>query len=517
MRERKYILAQYDISGIQDYIFATNRLRENVGASYNVNRILNLFLPDAINEAVKTEGGFALINWNTEKSEFQFESNQEILAEVLYIGGGNAVVIYKNRRLYDKSSHIFAIKVAENCHGITVLSAFVETGLEDYCKEIEELEMELSNLKRMVPRNVPMSSWPIVEQDSVYGLPITKLYDKDNMDRVMSVIQYEKYEASRLKGMERENPYVFALQMEQLIDKRGEDSHVAVVHIDGNGMGELFDRIKREHRDYRSAIPAMRLLSKTIANVYEDSFYRMVSAIETISGKNPLPIRCLIMDGDDLTFICGARFALPAVVFFMRQLMELADSTLSVTACAGIAFVRSHFPFRIAYQIAEECCANAKKDWYKDRCHNGKAGYLDYHIVQGAYTQEMEKQRDRKSIRVRPFRVAEETDISRFESIDFLNSIQKLLVQEKAGVRIWPRNRLEKLYKAYLRGQQEIRLLGEEFLSRGYDLSKLVPGYDKDFDYDTSYGIFDALEIMDFYDEDLYNGFFQRYGLGGNK
>lgn len=113
--------------------------------------------------------------------------------------------------------------------------------------------------------------------------------------------------------------------------------------------------------------------------------------------------------------------------------------------------------------------------------------------------------------------MAEETDISRFESIDFLNSIQKLLVQEKDGVRVWPRNRLEKLYKAYLRGQQEIRLLGEEFLSRGYDLSKLVPGYDKDFDYDTSYGIFDALEIMDFYDEDLYNGFFQRYGLGGNK
>ena len=282
-------------------------------------------------------------------------------------------------------------------------------------------------------------------------------------------------------------------------------------------LASFFDRIKREHRDYRSAIPAMRLLSKTIANVYEDSFYRMVSAIETISGKNPLPIRCLIMDGDDLTFICGARFALPAVVFFMRQLMELADSTLSVTACAGIAFVRSHFPFRIAYQIAEECCDNAKKNWYKDRCHNGKAGYLDYHIVQGAYTQEMEKQRDRKSIRVRPFRVAEETDISRFESIDFLNSIQKLLVQEKDGVRVWPRNRLEKLYKAYLRGQQEIRLLGEEFLSRGYDLSKLVPGYDKDFDYDTSYGIFDALEIMDFYDEDLYNGFFQRYGLGGNK
>lgn len=515
MIEKNYILAQYDISGIQDYIFATNRLRENVGASYNVSRILNQFLPDAINEAVKTEKGLALINWKTEKDEFQFESNQEILAEVLYIGGGNAVVVYRNRQLYDKSSRILAIKVAENCHGLTVLSAFVETGLEDYCEEIEELEMELSNLKRRVPRNVPMSCWPIVEQDPVYGLPITKSYDKDNMDRAMSVVQYEKYVASNMKEME--NPYHFALQMEQLIDKRGKDSHVAVVHIDGNGMGGIFDRIKREHRDYKSAVPAMRRLSTTIANVYEDSFYRMVSVIEKISGKPPLPIRCLIMDGDDLTFICGARLALPAVVVFMRRLMGLTDSGLAATACAGISYVHSHFPFRIAYQIAEECCANAKKNWYKERCHNEKAGYLDYHIVQGAYTKEMKKQREGRSIRVRPFRVAEKSDISRLDSIDYLNQIQKLLAQEKDGVRIWPRNRLEKLYKAYLQGPREIKLLGEEFLSRGYELSKLTPGYDKDFDYDKCYGIFDALEIMDLYDEGLYDDFFQRQGVGGNK
>ena len=65
--------------------------------------------------------------------------------------------------------------------------------------------------------------------------------------------------------------------------------------------------------------------------------------------------------------------------------------------------------------------------------------------------------------------------------------------------------------------QKKSPTTGRFFTLRIEDLSKLVPGYDKDFDYDTSYGIFDALEIMDFYDEDLYYGFFQRYGLGGNK
>ena len=50
-KSNTYILAKYDVSGIQQYIFATNRLRENVGASFQVTRILEEYLPEAIKAA----------------------------------------------------------------------------------------------------------------------------------------------------------------------------------------------------------------------------------------------------------------------------------------------------------------------------------------------------------------------------------------------------------------------------------------------------------------------------------
>lgn len=62
------------------------------------------------------------------------------------------------------------------------------------------------------------------------------------------------------------------------------------------------------------------------------------------------------MAGDDITFVCNAKLAIPAVRYFLENLGNEKD----YSACGGIAFFNSHFPFSDAYQVAEACCDSAK-------------------------------------------------------------------------------------------------------------------------------------------------------------
>lgn len=91
------LLAVYDITGIQEYIFATRWMKENAGASLIVTRMLTVVLPESVHEVTNEK---AVIKWKDAK-DFRLEKDTELLAEIIYIGGGNAVVAYRNSAIYD--------------------------------------------------------------------------------------------------------------------------------------------------------------------------------------------------------------------------------------------------------------------------------------------------------------------------------------------------------------------------------------------------------------------------------
>src|SRR5690606_35336429 len=82
-----------------------------------------------------------------------------------------------------------------------------------------------------------------------------------------------------------------------------------------------------------------------------------------------LPIRPLLLGGDDLTFVCDGRIALDLAVtaigeFAKHRIPHLGDDggETILSACSGVALVKPHAPFHRSYELADALCASAKRE-----------------------------------------------------------------------------------------------------------------------------------------------------------
>ena len=157
---------------------------------------------------------------------------------------------------------------------------------------------------------------------------------------------------------------------------------LGVVHADGNGLGKIFinfhQHLAQINPNYtnRNYINKLREFSLALDSCTERAFLSAISVFqqkETETGQI-LPIFPLILGGDDLTVICDGKLALPFTERFLREFETATqqDETIKniarvalncdrLSACAGIAIIKPHFPFSVAYELAESLAKSAKK------------------------------------------------------------------------------------------------------------------------------------------------------------
>ena len=135
---------------------------------------------------------------------------------------------------------------------------------------------------------------------------------------------------------------------------------VAVVHADGNGVGDIIKKI--------ASTTELATFSKSLQSATEAAF---LSAVKTVPGRSDWLVP-LIIGGDDVTFVCDGRVALQVVSAYLQAFERetaappLGDAAARATGCryltasAGISFVKPHFPFHAAYRLAEELADVAK-------------------------------------------------------------------------------------------------------------------------------------------------------------
>lgn len=480
-------IAIYDISGIQSFIFSTNKLREMVGGSKIVHKILFELLPKKL--------GYENDNWENE--DFSKEIPQGRSGNVIYIGGGNALVLYENEESYKSVTIELQKEVFElSGGGIRLCHAKIKIDhLDKKGSFVEKIQKPLMQALTTYKQNTaPIQTargFAFGAQDNETKEPIVLVPTlKDSPCKYASYGRFKKneifYSARDEEKSSEEISQYYADNFEQFRDEE-EKSFVAVIHIDGNTMGKQiidFANKNQEEETLFEQLKAMRELSKEISKIYRDTLDNTVNEIfkkeietekayrEAQELTKSIPYREIISDGDDITVIIKSNKALKFCDLFVKTLEKekeggnyshLKDFHISVGI--GIAFVHDKFPFSTAYDIAEQLCKNAKKRGLEypfsknniDVTHSS----MDFQIIKSGMTTDIKNFRasnyyldknnqEPKCLLRRPYLYIKENVPKEYTYTNFIDTYEELV---NLGI---ANNKLKALQHAYATSEMEI-------------------------------------------------------------
>ena len=412
--KRKAIL--FDVRSIQRYIYAANKLRTNIGASYIVENLFSEKLVKVLEKNFK--GTTDLTSWKHPEEKL----GEDVQCQIAYIGGGNAMVLFDSSVDDDELKKLVALfsqKVMEEAPGLHIGAAIGVLDLSDDESYKESRNTLFAALKQNQNNIIPNVSLPYTgftqicdidgETASYYDngklFPNEKhnYYSHEAAAKAMAVEQSNK----KLEDMfekELKSEYVFPTEIDRLGQKE-QKSYIAVVHIDGNNMGVKFSGCNNlaEHRTLSADIKkktksSFAELLVSIVDEYDEYKKKDILDTKKDHGKNVLPIRPLILGGDDVTFVCPAQVAVAYakrfIEYMKKESKELDERARSIDCCGGISILPEKYPFFRGYELAEQLCDSAKKQmrklWNKDVPGSGSS-WLDFVFLHGEQAPTLEQ------------------------------------------------------------------------------------------------------------------------------
>lgn len=436
-----------DLRSIQDYIFSSNQLKDNIGSSYLVKHLFD--------DIDKSDG---------------------------FCGGGNLFRLCNDEDEAKEIIRNLSIKVYEKCPGLSFSACYIPNfDPNDYQSSMNRLQEKLQIEKNIRLQQTTLPSYGINAQcsSSVYA---AEFVSKTGLDAgsLFSRVIYTKRQASSLAVSEAQKHYREALgdtfvlpeSFEDLGQDKGNESFIAVVHIDGNQIGELFRK--------QESFSETKTLSKRIDDACDTAFKGMLAmAVEQITkgqwthylkrlkkagDKYYLPIRPIFIGGDDITFISEGRLGLSLAQDFMNRFKEqLGD--LDVSSCAGIALAKTNYPFYQIHKLAGMLCRSAKN---KRKEHRSKLDFLDFHIISSSVSQDLAE------IRKTYYRLGDGRTLCKrpFSSTDM-----DYMVQNAGLLNKWPKSKIKELRSVLYQSSDQCAAFDAQRKSRA-DLKLPATGFD---------------------------------------
>ena len=349
-KEKRYLYGAA-IQGIQGFIFRTNKLKEIVGGSEMVERICTeLFY--------NTAGIF-----NPKEDE-----------NIILSAAGNIKYIFEDKQKCEDFVRRFPKVVMDYAPGVTISQAVVSFVGDEFSNEIQLLENKLKSQRNKVPLTTDIGFMALERARRTGGVGVK--FDNEVVD---SSIQ-EKIEASKnlclfqkMAGFKPKSSEI-AFDIED-ITKYGKNSWIAVIHADGNGLGQILQSHGKDLVQNKKFATFSKAIDDATKNAVKKAFEEVVKhdydAKIIAKPKMRYPIRPIVIGGDDLTVIIRADLAFEFTKVFLKSFEEASALLFKVinikefedglTACAGIAFIKESYPLHYGLHLAEQLCGDAKK------------------------------------------------------------------------------------------------------------------------------------------------------------
>ena len=367
----------FEAHTIQKYVMQGGKLAEMVGASELLEQLTGVSGPldDVLKELDLKEG---------KAKDYEFSRR----------GGGAFFILFADKEKANKVLTLWSLIVPQFAPGLEWSHAITEGSSQKLA--IESGQTLLRHKRNQPSLSLPEVT-PLTRHNPRTGDPASHT-DVDQEGRVISLDQATVSKLAQQKGKLLFNKFIeleetkahwqFPRNLEhkegdRTFPYKGDNNTIAVLHADGNGLGQILMNLAKTLEDSDNYAAIFYSLSCKIDRATQRAARRALGKIDEIKDitlqqgkKHVLPLRPLILGGDDLTVLLRGDLALDYAHDFLLCFEEETEKELKalkeeystelkglpdkMTGSAGIAFIRSNQPFYLGYQLAESLCSHAK-------------------------------------------------------------------------------------------------------------------------------------------------------------
>ena len=515
-------LALLETTGNQAYIFGTNKLRENGGASellwqmgtrWVIEAVAKLREPQPPAQTRQTSGGRAVQTLRQRLLDPALNppiERDRTPVEIVVAASGKAILLVQDAKIGEEIIAQVTRAALQHAPGLQVhgvLSGPFDFRTDHLHTILKQTYHRHSALSAQLPTpSARFQRLPVIAECRSSGLPAKRLAHPREVPEAATdpypasaevLAKRAAYEswAQRARTLQQQHhlPAHLVDSLQHLEDAYPHTDWIGVIHADGNDLGQVFlnfdkavspcppDTASRN----RSYINALRRFSIALDECTEAAFCAAATTLKT--SRNKLPIVPLVLGGDDLTVLCDGRQALDFAVQYVRCFQQTAARHPDVrrvmqaviggdlTASVGVAIIKPHFPFHRAYDLAGELLQSAKE--------RKPDAAIDFQVVYDASIMDLARMRASwilntdTRLTARPYLIGTDHEpIEPSRRWTWLKACVDLLRQRgDDGRRLLPRTQLHALREALFKGRQ-VADAQLKLIAKRYDvLAKLFP------------------------------------------